>query len=270
MAGDPRKRHVGAGRERRVERVIRRDLDGDATERRDAVERELPGERTLERADRRRRGHDVGERTEHDHPGRLLVVAAGVCSHHRQIDPAGPRFPDPAVGIDREVVGDIPEAADVDVIVEDRLQNRRDLAGAVAVRAGAVVDERELDRAVHRDVTRTGVPMGPSRARDDLRLAGAGVEDRLGQRHRLSGACRGREGTHGDEVEAHASDRLRAAQLHVIGGAAPDRLAEQPGRLGGAPRVGGAARLEGAVRPVTEDRGDRPRSPGPAPGPPRT
>ena len=246
-----------AGPERRVEGIVRRHLDGDPSEHGDAMERQLPGEQLLERADRRRRGGNVRVRAEHDHPGRLRVVAARVGADHRQVDPAGARLPDPAERVDREVVGDVEVVADIAVVVEDRQEDRGDLAGAVAVGRHAVMHERELDRAVQRDVARRRVSLGPRRAGDDRRLARAGVEHRLCQRECLRRVRRRRGGRRRDVVQAHAPYRGGATKLNVVGRSAPDRIAEL-GRLG-----------RQAIRTMTEHGRNGPRAPAAAsrPGP---
>ncbi len=257
MARDPRKRYVGAGRKRGVERVGGIDLDGHTAPNRDAMQRQLPGQEPLQRGDRRRRGHHVVERAEHRDAGGHGVVAAGLGADHGLVDASRASLPDPPVEVDREVVADVVPAAHVAVEAVDRHQHRRDVAAGVAVGSVGVVDERQPDVAVAGRVARRRLALSPRRARDDRRLPRPGVEYGARSRERAGRRC-ARRLARADEVQADAVDRSVGAHLHAVSGSGPDRLAEQRDAARGGGVGDGAVSAVGAV---TKDRGERPAAP---------
>jgi hypothetical protein len=141
MPGDPWKRDVRAGGKRRKGGGRRADDDCRPSVRRHSVQRQLPGQQPLERSDRRREWRDAREAAQHDDARGLLVVAAGVSADHGLVDAPRAPLPDATEGVDREVVGDVPEAPHVAVVVEDREQDAGNISGAIALRRLAVMRE---------------------------------------------------------------------------------------------------------------------------------
>ena len=285
VTGDARQPDVSPRPKRRIEGVRWVDHDLDLSQRRDPMQRQLPREQPLERADRGRGRHHRHECAEHRDPGRLGVVGAGVGADHGLVDPARARLPDAAERVDDEVVGDVEEAADEPVVIEDREQQRRHVGARIAVRVIRVVDERELYVSIVGRAGRAGAALGPDRPGDDRRLAGTGVERGLSEARRgrriprntanvgaattvstvgaattvrtaktvrtLGAVCSAPRPR--DEVQRQVVDRRRAAHLDHVGRTDPDRFAE---RVHGCPGIG--------VCVVAGHRGERPPAPRPA------
>ena len=153
------------------------------------------------------------------------VVATGMRADHGRVDAARPCLPDPPEGVDREVVADVVVATHEPVELVDRLQDRRDVAGAIAVGSLAVMDKRQFHRAVRRRESRRRAALCPCRAGDDRRLAWTGVESG-GDERQSGGRRRTARDADRDEMQPQVVDGGVTSKLDRVRRAAPDRLAE--------------------------------------------
>ena len=217
--------------------------------------------------------------------GRASVVAAdqrdadgacvetlGVSADHRPPDSAVPAFEDLAVLVDEEVVADVVPAVPLHVVELDRPHDRGRLGRPVAVRAGGVVDEREVDRrGVPRRLPPDLLVRVPADARDDRRRA---CDREAPQRDPLGSAAH-EVRPQAPHVSAQAvTDRVRragpvgtpeppATRARGLGAAAVGQvLGLGRGRVPGAPPAGEAPSAEedaSRPAPVQADELERPR-----------
>ena len=205
------------------------------------------GRQGVPRLLRHRQRAVLAEQGDADRPG---VEPLRVGADHVPLDPAVAALEDLAEAVDEEVVADVVPAVPLDVVELDRPHDRRRLGGAVPIRAGRVVHEREPQDGRERGL---GAP--------DLlvRVPAAPRHDggRAGLLELASGDARGRAP---DEEGAQPRHLAAEAVLDSVGGADPPRVAEVPGAgagtLGGA-RVGTVLGLGRRVGPTTPAAGER-------------
>ena len=160
--------HRRAAREARVAGR----LPAERRQRIDMREIELPRQQLLERAPRRRADPRRVVVAEHGDADRAGVEAHRVRADHRPVDSAVPPFEDLAVLVDEEVVADVVPAVRDDVVDLDPAHDRGRLRRRVRVRAGGVVDDREVHGVeVLRRRTADLLVRAPGGARDDRRRA---------------------------------------------------------------------------------------------------
>ena len=213
---DRAKRHRLPGR---IARVARGDAH-DLRERIDVCQVEPPGEQRDERGLRSRSDSDGAVVADQRDAGAARVEPHRVRSDHSPRHAAVPAFEDLAVLIDEEVVADVVPTVALDVVDLDRPHDRRRLARRVAVRAGRVVDDREMDVVgVGRRPAADRLVRVPLRARDDRRLR---------RELRRTGTARGRGAGAADEVRTYPGHAAHLADLERVGAADPVRAPELP------------------------------------------
>ena len=225
MPGDPWQRDDGVGREAAVDRTGGVDADRRSADRGRAVQRELPGEQLLKRAEGRAGDRSGAEVAEHRHARRGQVVPARLSSDDRLVDAAGTRLERAAEAVDHEVVADVAPTVGVHVIGPDRAQHCRHLGARVAVGIHRVMNEGHAHDAVFRAAGGgRSHPLRPRRAGDDRRLPRARIEHRVGQGERLARrrvAGRGRD----DEPQDDVAHRFSGAQLEILRASRPHGVA---------------------------------------------
>ena len=194
---------------------------------------EPPCQRLLERLDRSSRRCGPTEVTDDRDAERAGVEALRMSADHVAVDPAVAALIDLPEPVDEGVVADVVPAVAVDLVELDRAHHGRRLVGCVVVRAGGVMDDRELERV---GVQRLGL------ADRLVRLPAAPRNDCGSTGHRERAKRNARDEAP-DRVGANAAHVAGDAHLECAAMADPHAFAVRPAVR--ATRLGGAR-----VRPV--------------------
>ncbi len=179
MARYPRQGDVGVGGETAVYGSVGGHTHRHATLEWSPVQGQLPSEEMFEGGASGGRDLLGAIGAQDRDAGRIDVVAACLGSHDRLVDPACARLEDASEAVDHEVVADVVPAAAVTVELVDRTQHRRHFGGGITVGVLGVMDEGELDCPVCGRDLGVGAALCPGVARDDRRLAWAGLQARV-------------------------------------------------------------------------------------------